>query len=241
MDETLPRLDDTIAWLPSAITATKNRILTIVERIGIRLNAVGLDIEALVRKVKDNDYTMWACGAHGDAYPHGIENPHGQALLGTVRLRMDRWRPALQQLLEGSGTVRQSDFSAAARVKPWATINITHLGDAVHYTPPVGGIGGNMALEVAQRQCRALIGDARESSLVPARKDFEVELVNRGLGTIRGFASTHGCPSRAIVRSALPAEKLAGSVVTWGSFGGLCAATSPRASAGKTDSSARRP
>jgi hypothetical protein len=54
-------------------------------------------------------------------------------------------------------TVQAFDFSAAAVVKPWSTTNVTLLGDALHYMPPVGGMGGNAALHDASLLCPALI------------------------------------------------------------------------------------
>ena len=64
---------------------------------------------------------------------------------------------------------------------------MTLLGDAIHYMPPVGGIGGNTALQDAQRLCAALAAAASGAEpLAAALRDYQAEMLDRGFKTVRG-------------------------------------------------------
>jgi 2-polyprenyl-6-methoxyphenol hydroxylase-like FAD-dependent oxidoreductase len=60
------------------------------------------------------------------------------------------------------------------------------MGDAIHAMPPVGGMGGNMALCDASRLCDALQAAARgEAGLAEALGAYEDEMLTRGFGAVR--------------------------------------------------------
>ena len=60
------------------------------------------------------------------------------------------------------------------------------MGDAIHAMPPVGGMGGNMALCDASRLCGALRAAARgEAGLPEALGVYEDEMLARGFGAVR--------------------------------------------------------
>lgn len=71
-------------------------------------------------------------------------------------------------------------------MNPWPTTNVTLLGDAIHYMPPVGGLGGNAALHDASLLCRALIAVNRgEQDLLPALANYVRAMLNHGFGSVR--------------------------------------------------------
>jgi 2-polyprenyl-6-methoxyphenol hydroxylase-like FAD-dependent oxidoreductase len=203
----LPLTADTQSWLPPRLTASKNMILPrrdflftavfrrrehpdeLARRIDGQLRTVGLDTEVLLREAADNDYLMWAFVAHRRSYPADMAALHGTALLDLVQQRMTNWHPGLRRLVGESdpGTVQHFDFAAAARVRPWPATNVTLLGDAIHYMPPVGGMGGNAALQDASRLCQALVAaDRGQQPLATAIGAYQAEMISRGFATVRG-------------------------------------------------------
>jgi 2-polyprenyl-6-methoxyphenol hydroxylase-like FAD-dependent oxidoreductase len=234
----LPLTSETAQWLPDRITATKNMVLPprdflftavfrrreqpadVAARLRDRLAAAGLDADQLVRDAADNDYIMWAFVAHRRSYPGGTDGLRGKALREVVEQRMARWHPALRRLVAESdpGTIEQFDFAAAAPVKPWPDSHVTLLGDAIHYMPPVGGMGGNTALQDAQRLCAALEAAHRGTSpLATALRDYQAEMLDRGFKTVRGV--------RLYTRMAISRSRLLR--VTARGFFRLCGAAGP--------------
>jgi 2-polyprenyl-6-methoxyphenol hydroxylase-like FAD-dependent oxidoreductase len=200
------RLGDETTWLPEEMTSTKNMILpkrdflftavfrrreggdAIVARVGDQLRAAGLGPELVVRDTKDDDYVMWAYVAHRRALPTGATGKHGRRLRELVLSRLADWHPDLRELISQTppDTIEQFDFAAAARVKPWTTTTVTLLGDAIHYMPPVGGLGGNAALYDADALRRALITVSRgERELLPAIAEYERAMLNNGFAAVR--------------------------------------------------------
>jgi 2-polyprenyl-6-methoxyphenol hydroxylase-like FAD-dependent oxidoreductase len=199
-------LGDQTAQLPEEMTSTKNMILpkrdflftavfrrregaeAVVARIGDRLRAAGLDPDLVVQDAKDDDYVMWAYVAHRRALPVDTTGQSGRRLRDLVLSRLSGWHPDLRELITRTpeDTVEVFDFTAAARVKPWPTRNVTLLGDAIHYMPPVGGLGGNAALYDADALRRALIAVSQgERELVPAIAEYEREMLKNGFDAVR--------------------------------------------------------
>ncbi|MFU8852861.1 FAD-dependent oxidoreductase [Micromonospora sp. SL1-18] len=200
------RLGDTTAWLPEEITSTKNVILpkrdflftavfrrregsdAIVAGVGDQLRAAGLDPDLVVQDTKDDDYVMWAYVAHRRVLPAEATGQRGQRLRDLVMSRLAGWHPDVRELIAQTpeDTIEQFDFSAAAPVKPWPTTNVTLLGDAIHYMPPVGGLGGNAALHDANALRRALIAVSRgEQPLLPAIAEYERAMLTNGFDAVR--------------------------------------------------------
>src|SRR5207244_7143342 len=92
----------------------------------------------------------------------------------------------LRLVAESDGaTVEQFQFSAAEKVAPWATTNVTLLGDAIHAMPPVGGLGGNTALKDAALLCRALTAvDRGEASLTESTARYEAGMLTYGFAAV---------------------------------------------------------
>ncbi|WP_433418470.1 FAD-dependent oxidoreductase [Microtetraspora malaysiensis] len=157
----LPLTPEAGTWLPEVLTTNKNMILP---RRDFLFTA------AFRPRAGEEGYLMWAFVAHRSTYAG--QDPHGFVLE-----RSRRWHPDLRRLVAESGGVELFDFRAAAKVKPWATTNVTLLGDAVHNMPPVGGLGGNTALRDA-----GTLRDALTSGmpLIEAVRDYEAEMLSYG-------------------------------------------------------------
>jgi 2-polyprenyl-6-methoxyphenol hydroxylase-like FAD-dependent oxidoreductase len=198
--------EQSASWLPEPLMLNKNMFLPprdflftsvfrrrepaqkVALRIGDHLQTTGLDSEQLLREVEDDDYVMWAFVAHRNTYPASVHGLRGQVLRDLVEQRMSNWHPDLRRLIASSTaeTVEQFDFTAAVRVKPWPSTNVTLLGDAIHAMPPVGGMGGNTALRDASLLCRALAAVQRgEIELASAMHTYEAEMLKYGFAKVR--------------------------------------------------------
>jgi 2-polyprenyl-6-methoxyphenol hydroxylase-like FAD-dependent oxidoreductase len=198
----LPLNADTLAWLPPALTQTKNMILprrdflftaafrgrrTGAERIagvGEQARSLGVDVEQLLADAKDEDYVMWAYVTH-----RASGGPlAGPELRAAVHARTSGWHPALRRLVAESAddSIQRFDFSAATRPKPWLAGAVTLLGDAIHHMPPVGGLGGNAALHDASLLCRALaaVHDGT-AARTPALSGYERVMLQHGFAAVR--------------------------------------------------------
>jgi 2-polyprenyl-6-methoxyphenol hydroxylase-like FAD-dependent oxidoreductase len=196
-----------------------------------RLRAIGMSAADLLHET-ENDYVMWAFVANRETFPRptrpgagqgqrqGQEQAHGQAqrseeqdqraLREAIEARMKDWHPTLRRLIAetNAATVQAFDFAASETIKPWQTTNVTLLGDALHYMPPVGGMGGNAALHDAALLCRALQAVANgEKALVPALHECEAEMIEHGFGAVRAsllytrLAISRFRPLRMLARS----------------------------------------
>ena len=94
---------------------------------------------------------------------------------------------------------------------------MTLLGDAIHYMPPVGGMGGNTALQDAQRLCAALAAADGAGPLATALRDYQAEMLDRGVKTVRGV--------RLYTRMAISRSRLLRTTAR--AFFRLCGAVGP--------------
>ncbi len=205
----LPLTDEILEWLPDFLTQTKNMILprrdflfTAVFRR--RHSPPGTSVpntalQAVLQNVDDNDYIMWAFVAHERSL-HDVAGLRGEPLRQRVEHRMRDWHPDLRRLIAESGAVEQFKFAAAGRVRPWQSGDVTLLGDAIHYMPPVGGMGGNAALQDAATLTKAMARVQHgELTLPTALAGYEAEMLRRGFATVR---ETRLYTALAISRSA---------------------------------------
>ncbi|MFF0307751.1 FAD-dependent oxidoreductase [Streptosporangium sp. NPDC004379] len=202
--------DENRRWLPERLLAGKNAFWprrdflftavfhrrenpsSIIERLGERVQALGLDPEHLLAESHDDDYVLWAFIAHRDSLPAGFD-PAGASMKPSqvqelLTERTESWHPDLRRLISDSSpdTLFPTRFSAAEPLEPWETGPVTGLGDAVHHMPPVGGLGGNTALRDAQRLCTALVtADRGERPLLQALHAYEADMLRYGFGTVR--------------------------------------------------------
>jgi 2-polyprenyl-6-methoxyphenol hydroxylase-like FAD-dependent oxidoreductase len=199
----LPITADTATWLPGHLQSTKNMILPpinffftaafrqrqgtndVISQIGGQLRELGLNPQELLDQAEDYDYVMWAFVAHRKSFRHQRDNP--TVLKHAIEQSMERWSPVLQRLVRESnpGTIQAFDFAAAAKPKPWNTSNVSLLGDALHYMPPVGGMGGNAALHDAQLLCSALNAVNNGSPLLPSLHACEAGMLAYGFKAVQ--------------------------------------------------------
>src|SRR4030095_11282205 len=96
-------------------------------------------------------------------------------------------------------SVSLTPLKTSLPIAPWQSTHITLLGDAIHNMPPVGGLGGNMALRDASQLAQALAAVQRgQTPLLPAIQAYEAEMrehgfaaVNAALGYTRQTISTN--------------------------------------------------
>jgi len=197
----LPLSPDVEAWLPSLLLEGKNMILpkkdflftavfrrrtSLALRDGLQ-ERVASNADLAKTDGEDVDYIMWAYVSRRTPGLPDANDLHGTALRAWVERRVCGWHSSLQRLIAESDerSVEVFDFRSAARIRPWESTNVTLLGDAVHAMPPVGGIGGNVALSDASKLCEALrTVAAGRSSLLPALSAYEAEMIKRGFAAV---------------------------------------------------------
>jgi 2-polyprenyl-6-methoxyphenol hydroxylase-like FAD-dependent oxidoreductase len=192
---------DVEAWLPSPLLQGKSMILpkqdflftAVFRRRASSSSYDGLQPSAgLNRDVpwadwEVVDYLMWAYVARRSAGFSDADGLHGRSLRDRVEQRSSRWHPALRRLIAESdeSTIELFNFRAAVRIRPWQSTNVTLLGDAVHAMPPVGGIGGNVALADASKLCRSLQAAANgRTPLLTALNAYETDMIKRGFAAV---------------------------------------------------------
>lgn len=155
-------------------------------RIDEKATALGLEPNLLINR--NQDYMLWAFIAPSDAYPSNIHNLDGRALQHFVGQMIEAWHPDLRRLVAESDpdSVSFNLFKTMVPVTPWESTNITLLGDAIHNMPPVGGLGGNMALRDASLLAHKLIAvHRRELPLRSAIEAYEAEMRVYGFAAVR--------------------------------------------------------
>jgi 2-polyprenyl-6-methoxyphenol hydroxylase-like FAD-dependent oxidoreductase len=154
--------------------------------ISQQAQALGLSPDRLFDT--SQDYMLWALIAPADAYPSETHSFDGRALQHLVGRMIAAWHPGLRRLVAESDPASMSfnPFKTMAPVAPWVSTNVTLLGDAIHNMPPVGGLGGNMALRDASLLARKLTAVQRgELPLLPAIQEYETEMRTYGFAAVR--------------------------------------------------------
>ncbi len=134
------------------------------------------------------DYLLWALIASSSEYPVEMQRLTEEGLLRVAGQMMERWHPQLRRLVAASApqSVSFTSFKTSTVIGPWESTNVTLLGDAIHNMPPVGGLGGNMALRDAWSLARGLM-DVQQgrSALLPAITSYEAEMRTHGFAAVR--------------------------------------------------------
>jgi 2-polyprenyl-6-methoxyphenol hydroxylase-like FAD-dependent oxidoreductase len=194
------------AWLPHGLSSRLNSIFpprhfmftavfdrsqspdAAVSGIADKARMTSLDPELLFESIEDDDYILWAFIAHRDAYPSGVHSLGGGALQRLVEQMIAGWHPHLHRLVGESDpdSVALFPLKTSVPIEPWASTNITLLGDAIHSMTPLAGLGGNMALRDASLLARTLTAVHRgESPLLPAIHTYEAEMIAYGFAAVR--------------------------------------------------------
>jgi 2-polyprenyl-6-methoxyphenol hydroxylase-like FAD-dependent oxidoreductase len=138
----------------------------------------------------EKDYVMWGFSAHREdlAFSAPPDSVNGVEARARVLELMDDWNPALRELVGKADLAMMSIFSVKSSVpiSPWATGNVTLLGDALHNMTPFRGIGANTALRDAQSLHRLLVSVGRgEQALIPALAQYERDMIDYGFHAVR--------------------------------------------------------
>jgi 2-polyprenyl-6-methoxyphenol hydroxylase-like FAD-dependent oxidoreductase len=194
--------EQTAAWLPAHLQTTKNMILpprdflftaafrsrhAVGDRQGAvedRARRLSLDPRAFSSEAQERDYVMWAFVANRRTLRERPANPSDWRRI--IEQRMEGWSPTLQRLVHESDlqTIQAFDFSAAKKPRPWATTRVTLMGDALHFMPPVGGMGGNAALHDAALLCKTLTELKSPEQLLESLHECEAEMIRNGFRAV---------------------------------------------------------
>jgi 2-polyprenyl-6-methoxyphenol hydroxylase-like FAD-dependent oxidoreductase len=202
---TLPLSPARRAWLPSTLLTRMNLIQaprdttlfiapfeqaprppTASDRIQRAAAAAGLAPHIL--REDGGSYALWALIADATSLPADAARFDGRDLLDHASRRVTGWHPLLRRLIAESDPERVvlNHFKASQPVAPWPSSSVTVLGDAIHNMPPVGGLGGNMALHDAVVLAQQL--DAAQRGVLPlhaAIQAYEAELRTAGYAALR--------------------------------------------------------
>ncbi|TWB88941.1 2-polyprenyl-6-methoxyphenol hydroxylase-like FAD-dependent oxidoreductase [Bradyrhizobium macuxiense] len=134
-------------------------------------------------------FVMWGFSARRKAFASvDLDKFDGEGLKDVVRARMQGWHPALMRVVDMADPSTVSAFAVKTSVPigPWATRNVTLLGDALHNMTPFRGIGANTALRGAAVLRSALSAWARGAQeLIPALAHYEREMIEYGFGAVQ--------------------------------------------------------
>src|SRR5262249_38453158 len=105
-----------------------------------------------------------------------------------VAARMQGWHGDLGRVLAETDhrTIGAFQFFSSKPVKPWASGNVTLLGDAIHNMTPAGGVGANAALRDAALLSRKLAEVAHaDGNLLAAVHDYEAAMLHYGFAAVK--------------------------------------------------------
>jgi 2-polyprenyl-6-methoxyphenol hydroxylase-like FAD-dependent oxidoreductase len=211
--------EQTRAWLPRQLTMRMNLIMpldsyclfaapfdrthTSVESLNIvreRAKAADLNADLLVDNTQE-DYLLWGFFTHIREYPVDMQRLDDRGLLRVVGQMIERWHPDLRRLIAEAdpSSISLNPLKTSTLIDPWESTNVTLLGDAIHNMPPVGGLGGNMALRDAYSLVHALTAVQRGTlPLLPAIQAYEAEMRAYGFAAVRAAL---GYTRQAITRN----------------------------------------
>jgi 2-polyprenyl-6-methoxyphenol hydroxylase-like FAD-dependent oxidoreductase len=112
----------------------------------------------------------------------------------------ERWHPDLRRITAEAepGSISLNPLKVSTLIDPWESTNVTLLGDAIHNMPPVGGLGGNIALRDAAALVQALTTAQRGTlPLLSAIGAYESEMRAYGFAAVR---AAMGYMQQAITR-----------------------------------------
>lgn len=125
------------------------------------------------------DYILLGFGAHGERVPRDITTMDGDAIHAFLLEQTASWHPHLRRLfaLSDPSTSFALNIRTTERLAPWASTNVTLLGDAIHTMTPGLGVGANTALLDARILGDHLVCVAKgELGIVEAIARYEGEM-----------------------------------------------------------------
>lgn len=157
-----------------------------LNRVQESAKTAGLNPDLLVDH--SQDYLLFGFFAHNSEFPANIEDLNKEDLVGLIDQIMEHWHPDLRRLIKESdrSSIQPTRFKASTLIDPRESTNVTLLGDSIHNMPPVGGLGGNMALHDAWALSQALVDVQRGASpLVSAIHSYETGMRKQGYRAVR--------------------------------------------------------
>jgi 2-polyprenyl-6-methoxyphenol hydroxylase-like FAD-dependent oxidoreductase len=201
----LPLTGQTRAWLPSQLVMRANLIIPpdryflvnapfdrvpasaeALNSVCEKAKAAGLNPELLIDNTPD--HILWGFYAHTNEYSVDMQCLDGHGLQHVVGEMMEGWHPDVCRFIAESdpSSISVTSFKASTLIEPWESSNVTLLGDSIHNMPPMGGLGGNMALRDACSLANALTAVERgKLPLVPAIQAYEAEMREYGFAAVR--------------------------------------------------------
>jgi len=161
---------------------------------GCFMFASTVDYEDTVAGVEEpydrEKYVMWGFSAHNETLglPANLSAVDPQAATAAVIALMDDWHPALRRLVQSAdlSTITAFAVKTSVPIPPWATRQVTLLGDALHNMTPFRGIGANSALRDAAALRRALTAAARgDADLLHALAGYEQDMIRYGFAAVQ--------------------------------------------------------
>ncbi|MBO0778670.1 MAG: FAD-dependent monooxygenase [Ktedonobacteraceae bacterium] len=197
--------EQTRAWLPQQLTLRMNLIMaldpyclftapfdrthTSAEAQGLvreRAKAARLNPDLLVDETQD--YLLWGFFTHRQSYPVDLQPLDEPGRLAVVGQMTERWHPVLRRIFAEAdpGSISLNPLKTSTLIAPWEGTNVTLMGDAIHNMPPVGGLGGNMALRDAASLVQVLIAvQSGTMPLLSAISTYEAEMRTSGFAAVR--------------------------------------------------------
>ncbi|GAA4487258.1 FAD-dependent monooxygenase [Actinoallomurus oryzae] len=147
-----------------------------------------------VRLTDTTDYMTCSFGSRPEFLPAADEELYAMSgeQLREMTLRMIRdWHPRVRRIIEHwqPDTVFPLTLRTSVPIDPWATTNVTLLGDAIHAMSPAAGVGANTALRDAANLTTALGKVAHGEPLIPALAAYEAEMIDYGFAAVRTSAA----------------------------------------------------
>jgi 2-polyprenyl-6-methoxyphenol hydroxylase-like FAD-dependent oxidoreductase len=212
--------EQTRAWLPHQLTMRLNLMMPLgpyclftapfarthtsadaLNNVRERAKEASLNPDLLVDNTQD--YLLWGFFTHLHEYPVDMRQLDEHGLLRVVGQMLEGWHPDLRRLVAEAdpSTISLNPLKTSTLIDPWESTNVTLLGDSIHNMPPVGGLGGNMALRDAYALMHALTSVQRNRlPLLPAIQAYEAEMRTYGFAAVRAAL---GYTRQAITRNRL--------------------------------------
>ena len=128
-----------------------------------------------------DDYLMWVVAGPAAMFPADLSTMDKPALQKTAADLVSDWHPSLSALvgLGDPGSVHTTTMRTAQPVRPWDTVPVTLMGDAIHTMVPQG-TSASVALRDAALLCRRVT----EGPLLDGVRAYEAEMLEYGFAEV---------------------------------------------------------
>jgi 2-polyprenyl-6-methoxyphenol hydroxylase-like FAD-dependent oxidoreductase len=128
-----------------------------------------------------DDYLMWVVAGPAAMFPADLSTMDKSALQKTAADLVSDWHPGLSEIvrLGDPGSVHTTTIRTARPVRPWATVPVTLMGDAIHTMVPQG-----TSSSVALRDAALLYRRVTEGPLLDGVRAYEAEMLEYGFAEV---------------------------------------------------------